>query len=1451
VIEVRRSLTDPSTASQEELGVILSEMGALPAFEGARPTLEGFLDLARVLQGPLAPLFPAEGGPAGEGATREALLARALLANPAVRPIFTRPPADPRARARAEGRAEAGIIHTRAAARVRGIDSQGGDAGVAAEEPINVSGFAVDPLAAGGAVLTALASGFPGLDAYAASGSYSMPLFAAAGLVRPPEAPALPRPSAHVLAARLRQRGFEVLGAHESGALPDAVEALLRQAQAAVGFYFSGAAAALVAAQVGGAVDGAPGASPELLAALRPVAPVLSDEGGLLAEPAAVAGPTWRGADAAASLRYLLGRLAKTEPVAADSPGTWAYDLSPLADLFRVGALGVYLFALTEGRESSHLDDFLELAAIRRAKAAKLAEISRRAVVATARARAYVMIIEDKFGSPRARAVLDALRETVGSRARGAPGGSLALPSDSVQVDDPGAVLALLSGRERGVVETEYDNRRKEWEASVGNKCPHVRLARRLRAATSAAEALAALAALAVYFVPPRQEGPRGRAPGRRGAPQGAEEWHMCRNCGFRALCPHVADRVRLEARRAPYDEIRTRLLKYAVRVREAGGDATHYFCRLCSEQLAEATEEDRAAERLGRFGELDAGLRAKVWVAALAAAGRIRFPAPTDEREFASTATDVVFPVLLAAEEAVAKKGRRRRAVPGRGDGGPGPGEEAQVDPRTQLYIVLFVYAYVLDLIRATQGARAQEVGFEGVKAGARESAYADRMLRLIAEEHRGLISQIEDITPDFLKARFVEAYRLVRGEGVAGLRVVNPEEELAVQTTTIDPIYRYAVAVARVAGDLPFARPAAPAEARREFETVLGVGLAGIVRLARENLRDPALAPLYLRRTGVEVPAGGVLDFLLKGPRVSLYPRLYEPGPGAAGAEALAAFRALAPPPGRPPVPGIRFWIGGRRGRAPARAAPGRARGPAAWARPEAPLAAAERGCYFESYRLFAAYTKEVISAEALAAYLEALAEFRRAEDGLRVQRALESVKSYYDFGFQDSQQFKPVDVPITALYDEDGLRHDWDRRVGYVFSTPSGAEVVVDCAGCGPGELTRARVVRARDSGALTPDMVLTDLVCPVCGTRASAVGALDVGKTERSLRAADEIRSFFGFYESRCPAGADRALHDWKGRACARCGLDEDTVEEVAAGRAVKSKRARAFYDRFAAQFARDRRAVTGAVPPPTAPPSTPRAEVAAPVLAEAEAWKPDYTLVVRAAELAGVSPATIEAIGDTAGREYADVTEGRGVPPPPTAPSDPRLYAADAEVRLFLADYSTLRHAARLVKPPVAISEILAAAGVPKADLPDLPQHLPDVGPGYRALFEALSRRAPADAYTYAIQSLCRMALAVAGVGGEGSPEWLARLGRAFATHELALILRGQKLFARPGTFSWAVFETGEEGAETQDQAGDVGEDVLGEILEAEALGEEAADNPFSGDHADIDFSEDNPNLEPD
>jgi hypothetical protein len=916
-----------------------------------------------------------------------------------------------------------------------------------------------------------------------------------------------------------------------------------------------------------------------------------------------------------------------------------------------------------------------------------------------------------------------------------------------------------------------------------------------------------------------------------------------------------------MEADNRPYDAVRAQLMKYAVPYSDArseeGGELRttySYFCRVCSEQLAEFVEEDRTAEVLGAVGNLDDHIKKLIWVEAASATEFVRFPVPVDPRHFGTAAVEVCHPALLLAEESLLKRRRRAAARPREDDL---YGDAETVDPRTHLYVVLFVYGYVLSLIGSsrTEKSGGDRLGFEGVHPDAKMSVYAATILTTVLKKYAGLIAQIEDVTPEFVADRFREAYRLVAGRGESQVISAADEAKIIVnEIVALSPPYRYSAIAARVFGVLPVERPLTPAAARLEFETALGRTLPAILDDRAVETKSELVQMLLgirpasgrARRSAVEYPSEADPLNIYNAPEVNF---LYKMFRAPAGYEVdLGPLRAQAALAASTPACSTRCVheaIGGREGPA----APGSSR---IGLHMDPVLGPIELGLYLEAYRLFTAYTTEVVDAETMAAYETRLAETRLCERGFLLRRAAMAAKNSRRFSFTVSRRFglfrgPPGAAPLTYLYDEDGLRHSW--------ATPGGESIYVYSGG--GAEYTRAELARALASGYAsggrtgpTHGRQLLDIRCSVCNTLLSEVHTLDTLKTAESLQALGEFDAFFSFYTSRCPL---QALHDFDAsRICSKCGMTEVLIFGHRAPR--HAALARAFFDRYIKLY-RSQRDTVGAVADLHSPAAGRHLDLAAQALAKfqsfAEQWQPDYTLLVWAANLIEAPVAVFETLGATEGRVYSEVLSGAHAPPPPTSLDDPRLLAVDSDVRVFTSDYNRLRFVGRFPKTPPEVEALLVAAKVPNHEYGTLTAWLPDVYDDYHMKRLALLQvRPPEDVLLFSIESLARMALAVATVDTRpGQPNWIAGLGKEFARQELRAIVRSERLLAKNGPFNFNIF--GEEDIRGASLGGDtpyISDYGASGGEEPETYDGYEAATPFSLEAVDIDA--DDPNLEP-
>jgi len=1361
---------------------------------------------------------------------------RQLLYSEEIIPVVLWPPG------RREGALDEGL-RVRPGVRKRAFSEAGAEIAIAAEESVAVVGLVLEPRVQGALLYETFAGGlvrpFPVL---AASGSYSSPVISAA-LARAdprasPLAAPLPLPAPYPWGVREDRGGFLYA--------PGLVAALRRQLSWALEYHLSGAGGALgVRAACAAASILAPGEAP--------VPPPGAGEGGV--PPAEGEG----GALLEERARYFIGELARIYPQVSAAPAEFFFRSSALLDIFRVGGQGAFRSLVTEGREAPAARRFLVGAAQARVAAEQLAALRREDQAAAAEARQLLLIIEDKLGTARAAAL---------EAPRAAGGGN----------DDPEAVLGRLAPKERKLVEVEYENRRAAWEAEVNNKCPHVGLAFRMRRATSAREALRLLGELAAFFVPVAPSLRRARDPDPRRP--GAEDWLICKHCGFRALCPHVRELVEMEGRGLPYETVRTRLMKYAVRYSDRGDDGRDtrttysYFCRICSERLSEFTQEDRTAEIMGAVGALDQGLRRLLWGEALAVAELARFPmAAADPRLFATAAADACHPLLLAAEATLARRGGGRPPPRPRGGGptleDPFGDDDDTPDTRTRLYAIIFAYAFLLNLIRSSAGNRDGGVGFEGVRPGAPMRDYARAILQTIARKHRALLAQLEDITEQFVADRFREAYRLVaNGEGPQVATAPDEAAFLVRNVTELDPIYRYLVVAARVFGGLPPARPTTPAGAAREFETALGPEIPALLLGApgkkKKAAPPPELAQMLLgirpgrgaRRAAIEYPPGADLLLLYGAPEINFYASMYTPPSSvkkraeasdlADMARFAAAFPACSATCVRETV------VGGRAPRPPPKPSRRGAKGfdPAAFARsPYRPeLSAASAASFCQAFLLFSAYTTDTYTRGKWESFAARLQEGLLRERGLVLRKVAASLPNFRSFPFDTPRRFglrggSPT-VGITFLYDEEGLPHTWANLAQEArFKGAPSIYVYADAEG-ERQEMTREEVAAALAAARTAKEAEgplagrrLVDVRCSICRTLLSEVSTLDPAKALASLRANHEFDAFYAFYGTRCPLGDFHAFPaGGAGGACSKCGLEKALVFGYGETRRIVP--ARAYYERFRGRYREDRGEASSAALYLGAAGAPGAADLPSPDWCGrfrefAEEWRYDFGVLVKAAEAAEVPVAALEALGATEGRPYADVLSGAGAPPPPTSADDPRLLTADGAVRLFTTSFNRLRFVYRFVAISDELRGLLEAAGVPPYEYRGLEERLPDVFEDYQGKRAAmLCHRPPAAVLSFTIESLARMIVAVADVASD--PPWLGALSREFLRRIVGEIVQSERLLSKPGPFNFKIF-----GAEEDEDIDPLGTALVDDVPGVPGEDLAAEKNPFSLEEVDI------------
>lgn len=239
-------------------------------------------------------------------------------------------------------------------------------------------------------------------------------------------------------------------------------------------------------------------------------------------------------------------------------------------------------------------------------------------------------------------------------------------------------------------------------------------------------------------------------------------------------------------------------------------------------------------------------------------------------------------------------------------------------------------------------------------------------------------------------------------------------------------------------------------------------------------------------------------------------------------------------------------------------------------------------------------------------------------------------------------------PRELPrasYSMVYDAQGRPHRWDV---YVYDT-------------GEQTATPGQERLTKNLGSLI------DAVCSVCQVRQSESGTIDAREAQRAVERRGKLQGFLAFYQLRCPvdgvheyppdpvpgsSGTGPGAPGSSGTTpvCKKCSLPEVGLQENTA-------EALAYLTKYETEYTRDRQLPP--VPPAGAPPQPPN---------YGPLPDPDLAAVRSVAQLAGVHPPALLALGLTEQQNYTEAVAHR-----PSLPN-----RAAARVSQLLTTESVLR-----------------------------------------------------------------------------------------------------------------------------------------------------------------------------
>lgn len=288
-----------------------------------------------------------------------------------------------------------------------------------------------------------------------------------------------------------------------------------------------------------------------------------------------------------------------------------------------------------------------------------------------------------------------------------------------------------------------------------------------------------------------------------------ADGWALCRNCNGPCVCRHqLALMANALKSQATYDSQVAALQPFAITI------GRQSFCRHCGEMLYSAP--DKANMSSAPRTELDTAL----WGAIMKALSAVvKFATPMSNTAVASRGASIASAWLADAASMT-------------------------TDDMVPLLTVVYAYAYILTLLTQDKTASLVVSKLDKVskKQYTRVSDIAAELLdHLVTHGARRILDAMPSITPEKVRDMYAAAYKAI----AQVYTPANPNENTSLTSLLnylldVSAVYKYAHQAAVISGKVPIQPSKTPEEARRTFETVLGIKLGTILKSDRPPLYD-----------------------------------------------------------------------------------------------------------------------------------------------------------------------------------------------------------------------------------------------------------------------------------------------------------------------------------------------------------------------------------------------------------------------------------------------------------------------------------------------------------------------------------------------------------------------------------------------------------------------------------
>lgn len=692
-----------------------------------------------------------------------------------------------------------------------------------------------------------------------------------------------------------------------------------------------------------------------------------------------------------------------------------AFTTNILMDLNENGLLHTYNLAKLLSPSNSAIKAALGQYNARRERLLHQAKLGKQLSEERDKETLYRIIAKDKFGKP-----IDEL----------------------IKAAPKGSILTQLKPAEKKIVEAEYNQRIKYFDAVINNKCPHVRIAQMFRRALKMQDKNKYYTQLKAFF----------------GATSGMI---TCSKCKFDIMCEHTKVRFELENDRADHKEIASRLLKFVDNTASYG----KYFCKICHEVVSSG---DIFEGDSGATDVMNEDLRNQLYGEIMFELRYIKFTDVVNINQFVNTIRSAIYPYIAQIEKQLMKS---RTA------------SADEIKAKKKLYMSIYCFAYLIHIINNLSSKKsAQLVNFKNFK-GSSVVDMIKHVLAILISSKNIIINSIQGITPDLIKTKLIEAYKLISSKHTGvGVQQASDVETIII-TASMDPVYNYMAKIYIINKIL---------HRQYNIKGMIKDGTANNPILLIEDVLGRNIKQLehakYIYSEAPKIDLRGALKGAAKGD--SKHNSTSMTLDFEFDIEKLKKLHKYTHE-----IPALKA------------------------------LLATDSWNFFSESLRNKSYLLGVPKIEEPPKYdTEKLELLKLHEKNVSKLVQAASALNIDCSTSKNNRRYKHTNTKLGRIYDENGFEHEFKI---YLLEKS--------------GEKNKNALLDIIKTSGLNEKII--DKKCSICGVLKSTVDALSESKIIEALSAQAKIENFFRFYENRCPNGN---LHELIETKCKKCGIETHMI-----------------------------------------------------------------------------------------------------------------------------------------------------------------------------------------------------------------------------------------------------------------------------------------------------------------